>query len=747
MSPRFLMLSVWIFWGFSAALNAQPDADEVFQHLNLDYPGLEQVKAAVEINDLNKARRELLHYFQFRTNRHLDGIEFPADRAQADQNAANVFNIRNFSNDFGSEIDWTWQGPDIEWHRSLNRLSWLLNFAGLYLQTRNEKYAEAWMEHVSSWIASRESGYPRTIDTGRRLGNWVLSYEIFVHQSRSPSVTPEFNAIMLESMQLQAEFLYQPENWRRYSNWGSFENWGISLFALMFPEFKRSQLWLKEVWFRMRFQLGESYHADGMHKEVSPSYHSHELAAWFDFVRLAKYNQVESPLRSQLPLPPLSELFLRPAKALMYLYKPTGVLPQVGDSDERDEREFLLKLGKFWKWPDLVYVATDGKEGIRPDKTSVSFPRGGYYIMRTGWGQKGLPFNEELYLLFDCGTNEPWHAHYDMLNIVVTAYGYDLLKDPGRFTYTKGEDRDYFKSTAAHNTVVIDGLDQPRRYTPPEAEWHSLSGFDYVVGTQSSHPQITSRRSVFFAKPEYWIVVDRLEGRGSHRYDQYWHLSEEVLKRVKIKSGEQRMDAPHLLLFSPLPGVEMNLEEGWIARRYRQKKKAPVVRCSLQRKPPVVWPTVLYPFKSQVPELMVNLLDEDMAPDNTDSSGAVALLISSARGTDFFFEQLKAGKPYKIRELETDAKLVFIRSDAQEGILGYRMVGGTYLTYRGKKLVYIIGKGSDISVQSDRVEIEGEVIMSFQLGVQNTPDVFLNGRKIEVGRKEGEVSFSRGLEK
>lgn len=738
-----MLRSVWIVWVFSLSLNAQPHADDVFQHINLDYAGLERIKAAVEMNDLDRAQRELLTYFQTRNNRQLNGIEFPTDKAQADQNAANVFDIKNYRQGFGPEIDWTWQGPDIEWHRSLNRLNWLPNFAGVYQQTRNEKYAKLWMEQVSSWITSCEPGYPRTIDTGRRLGNWVISYEAFVHQSRSPSVRPDFNAIVLESMRQQAEFLYQPEHWRRYSNWGTFENWGLSLFALMFPEFKRSHLWLKEVWFRMRFQLGKSYHADGMHIEVSPSYHSHELEVWFDFVRLARSNRVESPLQSQLPLSSLSELFLPPARALMYLYKPTGVMPQVGDTDETDEREFLLKLGRFWTWPDLVYVATEGKEGEPPDKTSVAFPDGGYYIMRSGWGKKGLPLNEELYLLFDCGTNEPWHAHYDMLNIVATAYGYDLLKDSGRFTYTPGEERGYYKGTAAHNTIVIDGLDQPRRYTPPEAEWHSLVGFDYVVGVQASHPKITHRRSVFFAKPEYWIVIDRLEGGGSHRYDQYWHLSDRALEKVKIWDSGNRVSAPHLELFSVGALADVNLQKYHISYQYQEKLEAPMIRYSSHGEPPFVWPTLLFPYRAVRPELAVQSLQVKCSPDSEDSSAAVALLISSPGGEDFFFEQENPGVTCEFQEFETDARMVLIRFDDPESIVGYQMVGGSYLSYFGEKVAQVLGARTALSVQSDRVEIEGDWVLNFQLEVEGTPEVFVNGKRVPVERTEDKISFSR----
>ena len=526
------------------------EGNDIFEHLNLDYQGLEGVKAALARRDTAAAEHALLDYFQTRTNRRLEWAGFPGDIGEADQYAANIFEFRSYRHDFGQKIDWTLKAEDSEWNFSLNRFRWFASFMAAHQKTGDDKYPRAWVNQISDWFGQCEPGHPRTIDTGRRLESWVKSYDYFIIQSKSPVITPEFHALMLESMRQQAEFLLQPEHWRRYSNWGTFECSGLALFTLMFPEFKRNEIWLHEVWYRMRTQLQESYHADGMHIEVSPSYHSHEMEVWFNFIRMAEMNGVDSPLRPQLTLQPLQELFDAPAEALMYFYKPTGVMPQVGDTDERDERYLLRQLGAYWNKPALTYVATSGKEGTPPARVSAAFPKGGYFIMRSGWGQESLPYSDEFYLLFDVGTNQPWHAHFDMLIIVMTAYGQEILIDPGRYTYTSGVERDYFKSTRAHNTIVIDGEDQPRYYTPEPAFWQSMAGFDYVVGTQSSNPEVTHTRSVLFVKPTYWIVVDRIAGEGRHQYDQYWHLSEVSAGEVQLLEKGRRIIAPHLVMIT-----------------------------------------------------------------------------------------------------------------------------------------------------------------------------------------------------
>ncbi|MFQ6115613.1 MAG: hypothetical protein ACE5NG_16255, partial [bacterium] len=230
---------------------------------------------------------------------------------------------------------------------------------------------------------------------------------------------------------------------------------------------------------------------------------------------------------------------------------------------------------------------------------------------------------------------------------------------------------------------------------------------------------------------------------GNHHFDQYWHLSDKSMNKVQISEDAQSVLAPHLKLISALEDLKAKLETGYISYNYRQKNEAPVIRYSLQGKPPVVWPTVLYPFKSKEPDLRFERLMLKMNNENKDSSGTVALQLSSAKSTDFFFEQEKEKHPYKDEKFETDAKMVFIRFDPQKRIIGYQMVGGSFLNYHGKKVAQIFGTLTDVSVQSDRVEIEGDDILSFQLRVPNTPEVFLNEQKIAVTRKDYMISFSR----
>jgi hypothetical protein len=104
----------------------------------------------------------------------------------------------------------------------------------------------------------------------------------------------------------------------------------------------------------------------------------------------------------------------------------------------------------------------------RPRSAWRTFPDAGYTCCAAP-GAEWPQHTQAQHLVLDCGPlGEGNHGHFDCLSFELAAHGRSLVVDPGRYTYSEAGEvnwRVHFRSTAAHNTVCVDGRNQTR-YAP-----------------------------------------------------------------------------------------------------------------------------------------------------------------------------------------------------------------------------------------------------------------------------------------
>jgi hypothetical protein len=151
------------------------------------------------------------------------------------------------------------------------------------------------------------------------------------------------------------------------------------------------------------------------------------------------------------------------------------------------------------------------------------------------------------------------HGHADALSVLFRTGGQDVLVDTGTFTYSGSPDcRKYFRGTSAHNTVVVDGLDQAVQETA--FQWSSPFNSRLVFHAERADGEtvliamhdgylgrtgVVHWRGILYRSPGLWVIVDQLTGSGTHEVELNWHLG---LKPVPdgngyvLEGAESRID-------------------------------------------------------------------------------------------------------------------------------------------------------------------------------------------------------------
>lgn len=177
-------------------------------------------------------------------------------------------------------------------------------------------------------------------------------------------------------------------------------------------------------------QIERQILGDGGHFERSPSYHAQVLADLIDIDALLTSSGHEVPAG-------LPESISRMRRWIGALRMPDGDVPVMNDGERVGPRRL-----------DTL------EPGSQPEGSLTVLPESGYIVART----------RRLWLVADagepCPPDLPAHAQADCLSFELALDGSRLIVDPGTSEYGSGPQRQWERSTAAHNTVSIDGHDQ-----------------------------------------------------------------------------------------------------------------------------------------------------------------------------------------------------------------------------------------------------------------------------------------------
>ena len=649
---RYLVVVLLVAWAAPVpadTLDAQEQLrslspEELLEKLDLSASGLEAARAKAEAGDRIGALAALLGYYRHK---------YPLP--EVDPKAAGEFHVADRITkhvlqwgpyepaDYGPEIDWEWDPRgDIEWVAAVYRFYWAGPLAEAYRATRDEKYAEAFVELTADWIAKhplekRQKAHPvytrwrgfawLDIQTGIRADNIAKVFPVLVH---GEAFTPEFLGVLLASLydhQVKTEKIPMG----KVHNKAIFEQRGFVNVAFTFPEFSDSRRWIELALERTRENFLAQTTPDGVQREWSFGYNLAVLRDAVDIMRRAESMGITAS----------DDYRERVRKMYDYIFAiatPDLAGPMFGDASRSvDMSQNRARWSLYSTLVGATELLDDPKYAARakldrsnlPDQTSYAFSDAGTYVLRNKWGP------DQVYFALHCPPpGISGHDQQDNGTFELFAFGRWLMPDSGFYTY--GHDpkgRAWHRQTRVHQTLTLDGKNT--RIVGTQLLWQTSPEVDVVAVENASYKGLTHRRTVWFVKEQEAGAGDqgsggRISPLTTHHSPLLFVLLDEAIGdaegtlelHFQLAPGDAEIntqdhwattsfdDANVLIWADPQAPVSMQEEEGWYGSKYghRESRKAFCYRHT--QSAPAAFLTLVVPYRgTERPQVSARLPD------------------------------------------------------------------------------------------------------------------------------------------
>ncbi len=514
----------------------------------------------------------------------------------------------------------------------LNRHQWLCELGQAWRLSGDDRYADQFAEVVTEWMGANPPGiginWASSLEVSIRLVSWTWALHLF---QGAPQLSPSLRAEMLAWIRAHAlhverylSYYYSPNTHL------SGEALGLFYAGVVFPKLSGAARWRRLGRKILLAELDRQVGEDGGHFERATGYHRYTTEFFMSFLILAQRNGIKLPPRVAVRTQAMLDY-------LLDLCRPNHAMPSVGDDDggtwsrlaqrDRDDvRGVFSTAAAMFGRADYAWAAGAlqpetwwllGEDGCKAFDEIEAAPPGrpssrlhadtGYAVMRSEWSTTANQLVVDTGPL-GCPVSSA-HGHADFLSLQLNIGGAPLVVDPGTDRYVTDGWRDYFRSTAAHSTIVIDQVSQAEpgtlfswrsRPTARVRSWESTAAHDLLDAEHDGYTRLADpvqhRRRVLYIKPGLWIVVDDLTGDDSHAVDLRFQFAAGTVVEpsapggwVRARSGEA---AAWLKTFCAA-NLAVRVDDGWVSDRYGHREPAPALSTSTRTHLPLRLVTVL----------------------------------------------------------------------------------------------------------------------------------------------------------
>lgn len=420
----------------------------------------------------------------------------------------------------------------------LNRHQHLVLLAQAYLVTRRREYLVELLNQLEGWFDAnpfmRGINWTSALEVAFRALSWT-----WISHLVSNEMEPGFRNKFLTGLYRHGCYLehnlsvYFAPNTHLLGE-------AVALHALgtLFPGLPRAATWRSVGATHAITEMQRQVRGDGSHFEQSTYYHVYALDM-FAFHFLLNRKTPEAYRESLVRMAQYLEAVLGPEREISCFgdddggrfFHPYGCRTRFGRGSLAVVSQLLHR--------DFRYDDADAHEMAywwlgRAKDARLTAPFAGVRIFQDAGMVAMAKGDISVYLKYGpMATGGAGHSHADLLSLTACNGGEKLLVDAGTYTYVGDPQwRNWFRGTAAHNTVVIDGLNQatptgPFRWTDkPDSTLES----ETPLTVNSRYHGFLHRRRLIWKDLTTLLIIDEVSGQiddlaSEHEIAQMWHSS------------------------------------------------------------------------------------------------------------------------------------------------------------------------------------------------------------------------------
>ena len=502
---------------------------------------------------------------------------------------------------------------DVKLPWEIGRCQHWLPLAQAFAITRDERYAVEILNQHDDFVEANPVGFgiqwTCTMDVAIRALNWAQALELIQSRTTMPAVRLE---TMYGSLFAVGHFVERnlENHYEVTSNHFLSNVVGLYGLGVVFGDLPSGQRWLAQCRGWLEQEMKVQVLPDGADYESSVPYHRLVTELFLSGWRSAECEGT-----------PLSTAYRGKLESmvdfLQQVLRPDGKVPQIGDADDgrvhifsdygrcdpQDARHIFAPaasiLGKpewaaagdpWARWETAWWgCELPGAGECHVAAAARLFPDAGLAVVK----------NHHHYLLIanaKVGTNGFGnHKHNDLVSFEFHDRGTPVFVDPGSYVYTSNPGmRNHFRSTAAHNTVMVDGEEQNEFKTewlfrmfekaiPEHVEFTSNAEITRYRGRHNgyarlSQPVVHERAFELHHSSGVLTITDNLYGDGQHTMAWQFHCAPGVSVTSSGAAGVRMAAGSQQWLLRSSEGLAPSTSPGWYSPSYGVRHAATVIK-------------------------------------------------------------------------------------------------------------------------------------------------------------------------